>query len=178
MASEKDVDTTVVEKVTSVQPKPVSSELSRPILPQIHSDLTMFVEQGAVTAEEAELIRKCLDERTQFGVEKYGQPLHTIDGRDTWADAVQEIADLVQYAKKLLMECPQPSEAAKENVGDVDKLSSEDQQRMKRLIFLSFLYGTSLTLLGQSLSFVVADNDTDTCLATHKNDSGNDESLS
>lgn len=47
-----------------------------------------------------ELIR----ERTKLGIEKYGEPLTTHNGRDAMLDALQESVDLNQYLMQALME--------------------------------------------------------------------------
>lgn len=47
-----------------------------------------------------ELIR----ERTKLGIEKYGEPLTTQNGRDSMLDALQESIDLNQYLMQTLME--------------------------------------------------------------------------
>lgn len=38
-----------------------------------------------------------LEKRHNFGIQKYGQPLMTHDGRDDLEDARQEIGDFLQY---------------------------------------------------------------------------------
>jgi hypothetical protein len=45
-----------------------------------------------------------LNERHEQGLEKYGQDLMTFDGRDPWADLIQELVDAVFYAERLRME--------------------------------------------------------------------------
>lgn len=58
-----------------------------------------------------ELIR----ERTKLGIEKYGEPLTTHNGRDPMLDALQESIDLNQYLMQALME----------SVDEVKRLSEE-----------------------------------------------------
>jgi len=56
---------------------------------------------GAPVGERLiELIR----ERTKLGIEKYGEPLTTHNGRDSMLDALQESIDLNQYQMQALME--------------------------------------------------------------------------
>lgn len=56
---------------------------------------------GAPVGERLiELIR----ERTKLGIEKYGEPLTTHNGRDAKLDALQESIDLNQYLMQALME--------------------------------------------------------------------------
>jgi hypothetical protein len=45
-----------------------------------------------------------LQERTRVGTRKYGYPLQTFNGRDALQDAYEEVLDLAQYLKQLLME--------------------------------------------------------------------------
>ena len=45
-----------------------------------------------------------LNERSQFGKNKYGTTLQTHNGRDSLMDAYQEALDLVIYLKQCLME--------------------------------------------------------------------------
>lgn len=70
-------------EVAQDQDKPQSTRWSEPVAPACH----MIV-----------------DERTELGVRKYGQPLHTFDGRDNELDVVQEAADHYQYAVKRYLE--------------------------------------------------------------------------
>jgi len=41
-----------------------------------------------------------IEERNRFGMEKYGQPLRTQDGRRDLRDALDELGDLLQYLMK------------------------------------------------------------------------------
>jgi len=41
--------------------------------------------------------------RSDFGIEKYGQPLMTQDGRDSVEDAIDEIGDFFHYTQKAIM---------------------------------------------------------------------------
>lgn len=67
---------------------------------------------GAPVGERLiELIR----ERTKLGMEKYGEPLTTHNGRDSMLDALQESIDLNQYLMQALMELE----------GEVKRLSEE-----------------------------------------------------
>lgn len=45
-----------------------------------------------------------IDERTAVGMAKYGQPLHTHDGRDTAVDMADELLDFCQYQQKWIQE--------------------------------------------------------------------------
>ncbi len=48
--------------------------------------------------------RALLTERNALGLERYGQEMMTEDGRDSWQDLLEELADAVYYAHKLDME--------------------------------------------------------------------------
>lgn len=45
-----------------------------------------------------------IDERTAKGVETYGQPLHTFNGRDAGRDLSEELIDALQYQHQELLE--------------------------------------------------------------------------
>lgn len=51
---------------------------------------------------ENEELKELLTQRYNFGLEKYGQPLMTEDGRDEVEDLRQEIGDAVMYLSKCL----------------------------------------------------------------------------
>ena len=50
------------------------------------------------------------EERDRFGQEKYGQPLMTGDGRDTFQDSREEMGDLLHYLFKAKMQGGMTSE--------------------------------------------------------------------
>ena len=45
-----------------------------------------------------------IDQRTARGVETYGTPLQTFNGRDAGVDMLQEILDFCQYQQQRIME--------------------------------------------------------------------------
>lgn len=49
-------------------------------------------------------VLKDLTDRSTVGVEKYGEPLRTFNGRDSLMDAYQEALDLVMYLRQAIME--------------------------------------------------------------------------
>ncbi len=51
-----------------------------------------------------ERLIELIQERTKLGIQKYGEPLTTHNGRDSMLDALQESIDLNQYLMKALME--------------------------------------------------------------------------
>lgn len=70
-------------KDTDEQPKPKKSWNSQPVFPAVIADL---------------------QEREKLGIKKYGQALHTENGRDALKDAYQESLDQTLYLKQRLME--------------------------------------------------------------------------
>lgn len=70
-----------------------------PVLPPL-----LAVVEASLVGEVREWIKRALVERTEVGVERYGQPLHTHNGRDAGADAEQEALDLLQYLQQMIME--------------------------------------------------------------------------
>lgn len=54
-----------------------------------------------------------IQQRCEYGMAKYGQPLMTADGRDEVIDALQEVGDLLQYVYKAKLNgrLPQAREA-------------------------------------------------------------------
>jgi hypothetical protein len=51
-----------------------------------------------------DLVMKDMQDRAEFGYNKYGQHLKPNDGRDTLVDTYQEILDAAQYIRKLIYE--------------------------------------------------------------------------
>lgn len=52
----------------------------------------------------SEAVKADLDERIALGIQRYGRPLETFNGRDALLDAYQEALDLVHYLKQALLE--------------------------------------------------------------------------
>jgi hypothetical protein len=70
-----------------MQPLPIDTERSQPV-------------ESHVLAE----LQRMISERTAKGIETYGKPLSTFNGRDAGQDLLEEIADAFQYAMQLNME--------------------------------------------------------------------------
>jgi DNA polymerase III epsilon subunit-like protein len=75
------------------QPKPSRSAQSQPVLPS----LLERVPRGGVVAEQLHL-------RSALGKVRYGEELHTHNGRDALADYREEILDALQYAHQAYLE--------------------------------------------------------------------------
>lgn len=54
-------------------------------------------------------IATLLLQRRQFGIEKYGQPLMSLDGRDSLKDLEDEILDALAYSYKMILSGETPS---------------------------------------------------------------------
>ena len=51
-----------------------------------------------------ERLKAMIDERTAIGIRKYGEPLHSYNGRDATRDALEEALDLSQYLAQMVIE--------------------------------------------------------------------------
>lgn len=66
----------------------------------------------AVSATPGESLRRALAEREAIGVERYGQSLHTHNGRDALRDAREELADATAYLTQAWLETGAPQAVA------------------------------------------------------------------
>ena len=80
--------------VEASRPEPPPVPRGEPVTPRLVAWLEQRGDRGV-----ADLVRA----RDAFGRAKYGQPLTTLDGRDTVEDLAQEIGDALQYACKASM---------------------------------------------------------------------------
>lgn len=62
------------------------------------------VRAGRVNRSAAAWLGDAVLERTRLGVERYGSPLMSHNGRDALRDLAEEVVDGVQYATQALME--------------------------------------------------------------------------
>lgn len=81
------------------QPLPAQTPKSQPVLPPL-----LAVVKAGLTGEVCEWVKGELVARTEVGAERYGQGLHTHNGRDARVDAEQEAFDLLQYLQQAIME--------------------------------------------------------------------------
>lgn len=65
---------------------------------------TESAQSEAVEPHVLEELARMISERTQKGIETYGRPLSTFNGRDAAQDALEEIADAFQYVMQLKQE--------------------------------------------------------------------------
>lgn len=91
----------------SVQPPPIRTHRSTLVTPRLvkHCDNYIF---GAVGDKETESIwiqiKQDLITRNELGIQTYGTPLYTFNGRDPLIDAYQEILDAAKYYQQYTME--------------------------------------------------------------------------
>lgn len=98
-----------------MNPPPVNKGI---IVPE---KLIEWINQQSVLSDDIKTTTiNLIQSRNDFGVEKYGQPLMTQDGRRTMQDAMEELGDLMQYIFKA-------------------KLNNEDTTEIKQLLPVLFL---------------------------------------
>lgn len=86
------------------QPLPTQAPLSEPVLPVVTRKV---IAHGIALDYKESLLRDiCADikERTDLGVQRYGTPLHTFNGRVAARDLYEELVDATQYAVQQYME--------------------------------------------------------------------------
>lgn len=82
------------------QQAPVLSEQSRPVLEWLMQDQGHLM-RGSVW--------DLLESRTALGIQRYGQALHSYNGRDALQDCLEEVIDAIQYAAQMSMEGRDPN---------------------------------------------------------------------
>lgn len=70
------------------EPKPTQSPISEPVEPKFR-----------------EVLSKVVEESLQWGIEKYGTPLMTFNGRSELRDMAEELVSGLRYAVQLDMRC-------------------------------------------------------------------------
>lgn len=88
------------------QALPITSDHSKPILGPLQRDVERHAECQSIPREVWAGIVDNLRERTEIGIERYGHPLETWNGRDATVDAYEESLDLLQYLKQRCMQHP------------------------------------------------------------------------
>lgn len=78
------------------------------------------------------LIEK-LQERRELGIQKYGEPLKTFNGRNQSQDALEELLDFVQYFTAKLLEDGTPNETLEEVRSTFSQKLAELQQENEQL---------------------------------------------
>lgn len=63
-----------------------------------------YVREEAASLTVTDMVKRDLDQRTAAGIQKYGRPLTTRNGRSAIVDAYQEVLDLAQYLRQHIEE--------------------------------------------------------------------------
>jgi len=89
-----------------VQDNPVDTIFSIDVLPEILTWLKHDSDSDRcfLSEEDRKMIDLRLQQRSDFGKEKYGSFLRTFNGRDCEIDAQQEIIDCIQYLFQMRLE--------------------------------------------------------------------------
>lgn len=69
----------------------------------VPEELKEWIRQSDFADDHKRNIIELIDQRNAYGLQKYGQPLMSQDGRNTVEDARQEAGDLLQYIYKAIM---------------------------------------------------------------------------
>lgn len=99
-------------------------------------------------AVEARLVA-LIHERTAIGVRKYGEPLHTHNGRDAKTDALEESLDLNQYLMQSLMEAEDANRA----------LAAERDAAVKRAEAAEAVVGRLRQVCGERIGMAAKNSD-------------------
>ncbi|SRR6266568_1117787 len=93
-----------------IQDQPPPTEGKTPVALQVIVDVLHLAGfRGDLDTGSA--IEADICDRTTLGIERYGHPLETFNGRDARIDAYQEALDLQNYLKQLCMERPSDGRA-------------------------------------------------------------------
>lgn len=86
------------------QPKPELTDKSKPVWPKVVKALKSVHKDFNLTKSEFAELSQIMEKRNQFGIEKYGVPLSSFNGRNSLQDAFEEALDLVVYSSQSYME--------------------------------------------------------------------------
>ena len=95
---------TTYDSSTATQPLPITTEVSRPVTPELIARIVDRIANGACNPDLAVLLIERLAARDQLGRVKYKKPLETFNRRSADVDALEEILDAAQYAQQRVME--------------------------------------------------------------------------
>lgn len=104
---------------------------------QTSSTEPMPCDTGTPRQPVGERLKAMIDERTAIGVKKYGEPLHTHNGRSAERDALDESLDLNQYLAQRLMEVEDELAAERQKREEAEREASllQIDQRETEVIF-------------------------------------------
>lgn len=83
------------------EPDPSLTDQSEPVWPFVIKALNNV---NLLTEEEKNDLTKIFNSRNNFGIEKYGVPLSTFNGRNPIKDAFEESLDLLAYVTQSYLE--------------------------------------------------------------------------
>lgn len=82
--------------VCQTQPRPVLSDKSEPVLPLVLQEIAAMGRTPHLGGY-AGVAARCYEARIEMGAAKYGEPLHTLNGRSASVDVLQEVLDGFGY---------------------------------------------------------------------------------
>lgn len=88
------------------QPLPIEVNASEPIDPVFVTFLGQIARLHNIDSSVAAAVGADIGRRTDVGIQRYGMPLKTWNGRDAGLDAYEEAMDLAKYCTQLHMEHP------------------------------------------------------------------------
>lgn len=103
-----DDETTNTREATelALQEQPMPTGRGVRVEPLILADLWSIVEGDETATISAQRVEAAIKARTAYGIEEYGEPLTTMNGRNPVADGWQEIIDFIQYSRQAVEERP------------------------------------------------------------------------
>ena len=90
----------VYSRATSLDDLQVSPPAPLPIGVPIYPIVLQYLDKINLDKHTKDITRKLLQDRYQFGMSKYGQPLMSEDRRNDVEDCLQELGDAIQYVVK------------------------------------------------------------------------------
>jgi shikimate 5-dehydrogenase len=104
------------------------NDLEQPAPVQGEALVSTAAESAAHAYCEPTLARAVV-ERARIGLERYGRPLETFNGRDALRDAREEVVDGFQYVTQLLME----TDADRRNIEHARRFLAHAWRRLERV---------------------------------------------
>lgn len=83
--------------MTDNQARPQTSDQSKPVLEVIDKIITAQISNKPENETVLNAMWEDFAKRTELGIRKYGQALHTFNGRNARLDLYMEILDAIQY---------------------------------------------------------------------------------
>ena len=113
-------------KQSSIEPEAIANKLYQwakvPQPPPLEDNPNAAIAEDLKVCNFSEYAKATLAARVALGLQKYNTLLRYYDGRNTMADALQEVGDLVFYVAKLEHEMPVPSDINKAALATINEL--------------------------------------------------------